>query len=106
VIGDPSGGPRPRRSRLGVLVGYVGGKRLGIVGTALLVTWLSRGRLHRLGNLVVARRDCAPASIGHLARPRLVVVLTDLFEHLIRALLHIDAYSAPKFQASRASRDR
>ena len=30
---------------LGVLVGYVAGKPLGIVGTALLVTWLSRGRL-------------------------------------------------------------
>src|SRR3954470_14072004 len=30
---------------LGVLVGYVAGKPLSIVGTALLVTWLSRGRL-------------------------------------------------------------
>ena len=30
---------------LGILVGYVAGKPLGIVGTALLVTWLSRGRL-------------------------------------------------------------
>src|ERR687898_650793 len=30
---------------LGVLVGCVAGKPLGIVGTALLVTWLSRGRL-------------------------------------------------------------
>jgi Na+/H+ antiporter NhaA/predicted DsbA family dithiol-disulfide isomerase len=30
---------------LGVLVGYAAGKPLGIVGTALLVTWLSRGRL-------------------------------------------------------------
>jgi Na+/H+ antiporter NhaA len=30
---------------LGVLVGYVAGKPLGIVGTGLLVTWLSRGRL-------------------------------------------------------------
>src|ERR671915_170958 len=30
---------------LGVLVGYVAGKPLGIVGTALLVTGLSRGRL-------------------------------------------------------------
>ena len=30
---------------LGVLVGYVAGKPLAIVGTALLVTWLSRGRL-------------------------------------------------------------
>jgi protein-disulfide isomerase len=30
---------------LGVLVGYVAGKPSGIVGTALLVTWLSRGRL-------------------------------------------------------------
>ena len=29
---------------LGVLVGYVAGKPLGIVGTALLVTWRSRGR--------------------------------------------------------------
>ena len=30
---------------LGILVGYVAGKPLGIVGTSLLVTWLSRGRL-------------------------------------------------------------
>jgi Na+/H+ antiporter NhaA len=30
---------------IGVLVGYVAGKPLGIAGAALLVTWLSRGRL-------------------------------------------------------------
>src|SRR3954452_6798465 len=30
---------------LGVLVGYVAGKPLGIVGTALLLSWLSHGRL-------------------------------------------------------------
>jgi Na+/H+ antiporter NhaA len=30
---------------LGALVGYAAGKPLWIVGTALLVTWLSRGRL-------------------------------------------------------------
>jgi Na+/H+ antiporter NhaA len=30
---------------IGVLVGYVAGKPLGIVATALLVTWLSRGRV-------------------------------------------------------------
>jgi len=32
---------------LGVLVGYVAGKPLGIVGAGLLVAWLSRGRLRR-----------------------------------------------------------
>ena len=36
---------------LGILVGYVVGKPLGIVGTALLVTRLSRGRLRPAGRL-------------------------------------------------------
>ncbi len=31
---------------LGILFGYVAGKPIGVIGFSLLVTWLSRGRLH------------------------------------------------------------
>jgi Na+/H+ antiporter NhaA len=49
---------------LGVLVGYVAGKPLGIVGTALLVTWLSRGRLRPTAGWGAVAGAGASAGVG------------------------------------------
>jgi Na+/H+ antiporter NhaA len=58
---------------LGVLVGYVAGKPLSIVGTALLVTWLSRGRLRPTAGWAPSpaqARAPASASPSHCSSPR------------------------------------
>jgi len=49
---------------LGVLVGYVAGKPLSIVGTALLVTWLSRGRLRPTAGWGAVAGAGASAGVG------------------------------------------
>jgi protein-disulfide isomerase len=49
---------------LGVLVGYVAGKPLGIVGTALLVTRLSRGRLRPTAGWGAVAGAGASAGVG------------------------------------------
>jgi Na+/H+ antiporter NhaA len=49
---------------LGVLVGYVAGKPLAIVGTALLVTWLSRGRLRPTAGWGAVAGAGASAGVG------------------------------------------
>src|SRR4051794_4483350 len=49
---------------LGVLVGYVAGKPLGIVGAALLVTWLSRGRLRPTAGWGAVAGAGASAGVG------------------------------------------
>jgi Na+/H+ antiporter 1/Thioredoxin len=49
---------------LGVLVGYVAGKPLGIGGTALLVTWLSRGRLRPTAGWGAVAGAGASAGVG------------------------------------------
>jgi hypothetical protein len=49
---------------LGVLVGYVAGKPLGIVGTARLVTWLSRGRLRPTAGWGAVAGAGASAGVG------------------------------------------
>ena len=49
---------------LGVLVGYVAGKPLGIVGTALLVTWLSGGRLRPTAGWGAVAGAGASAGVG------------------------------------------
>jgi protein-disulfide isomerase len=49
---------------LGVLVGYVAGKPLSIVGTALLVTWLSRGRLRPTAGWGAVAGAGATAGVG------------------------------------------
>jgi Na+/H+ antiporter NhaA len=49
---------------LGVVVGYVAGKPLGIVGTALLVTWLSRGRLRPTAGWGAVAGAGASAGVG------------------------------------------
>src|ERR687898_294748 len=49
---------------LGVLVGYVAGKPLGIVGTGLLVTWLSRGRLRPTAGWGAIAGAGASAGVG------------------------------------------
>ena len=49
---------------LGVLVGYVAGKPLGIVGTALLLTWLSHGRLRPTAGWGAVAGAGASAGVG------------------------------------------
>jgi Na+/H+ antiporter NhaA len=49
---------------LGVLVGYVAGKPLGTVGTALLVIWLSRGRLRPTAGWGAVAGAGASAGVG------------------------------------------
>jgi Na+/H+ antiporter NhaA len=49
---------------LGVLVGYVAGKPLSIAGTALLVSWLSRGRLRPTAGWGAVAGAGASAGVG------------------------------------------
>ena len=49
---------------LGVLLGYVASKPLSIVGTALLVTWLSRGRLRPTAGWGAVAGAGASAGVG------------------------------------------
>src|SRR3954449_7943668 len=55
-----SSGPITR----GVLVGYVAGKPLSILGMALLVTWLSRGRLRPTVGWGAVAGASASAGVG------------------------------------------
>src|SRR3954452_2460234 len=54
----------PSPITLGVLVGYVAGKPLSIVATALLVTWLSRGRLRPTAGWGAVAGAGASAGVG------------------------------------------
>jgi Na+/H+ antiporter NhaA len=100
IDGDFLGRAARRPITLGVLVGYAVGKPVGIVGTALLITWLSRGRLRPTAGWGAVAGAGASAGVGFTVS-LLVATLAFRPTRARRAALHrgtaydIDTLSRP-----------